>query len=152
MPVYMTFRGPDRLRRFGRNLREQGEKTLRREVYRGINRATKPMRANAKAAARARLPHRGGLAERVARSRLTTRTRLVGRNPSVRIIATSPDNVRRIDRGTVRHPVFGHTDRWVTQPVNPGWFTDPMEAGAVRARREVEQALRDVARQLGQRF
>lgn len=126
---------------------KQASPELRREMYAGLNRATKPLKQSAKASAAARLPHRGGLAQRVARSRLSTRSRSGGPRVGVRIEATGMQQLALIDRGRVIHPTYGGRPR-VAQSVNPGWFTLPMEAGAPLARRELDQAIQMVIRKI----
>lgn len=138
-------RGSEKLGKLGQRLREAGRKELRQELIRGLNRATKPLKEDAKREAEAILPRRGGLNRRVARSRLTTRTRVSGRNPSVRIMSKTG---QRIDRGQVRKPVFGNRTVWVTQRVQPGWFTRPMERDEHWVRPELEQAMRNVDKAL----
>ncbi len=132
-----------------KELRRQGEsgKGLRKELYKSIQRSTRPLKADAKASAAATLPHRGGLADLVAASKLSTRTRGGGNRVGVRIVATGKKvrDVAAMDRGRLRRPTFGHKP-WVTQQVEPGWFTKPMEAGADKVRREILQAMEKVAR------
>ena len=53
--------------------------------------------------------------------------------------------LRRLDRGTLEHPLWGDRSRWFMQEVAPGWFTGPPEDAAPRVRAALEQALRDVA-------
>lgn len=81
--------GAEQLAALSRRLRETGSKDLRREVFRGLGRAAKPAKAAAKREALRRLPKRGGLAELVASSRIGSRNRLAGNDPSVRIVATN---------------------------------------------------------------
>jgi len=57
---------------------------------------------------------------------------------------------RRMDKGTVRHPVFGNREAWVSQSFTPaGWFTRTAQTHAplVRARlaRILETYRRDLA-------
>lgn len=148
-PVDVRITGADQLGDLGKRLRSAGEdgKGLRKELYRGINRATKPAKADAKAAAARELPQRGGLARLVASSRFSTRTRTGGRNVGVSIVAKGTA-VRTTDRGFLRHPVFGNREVWVTQRVDPGWFTETLQKSAPKVRREVLDAMRDVAEQI----
>ncbi len=142
--------GAHQLGDLAKELRRQGEagKGLRRELYKGIQRSTKPLKADAKASAAANLPHGGGLADLVAASKLSTRTRGGGKNVGVRIVATGKKvhDAAATDRGRLRHPTFGRPRSWVTQQIEPGWFTKPMEAGAGKVRRELLQAMERVAR------
>lgn len=150
MPVDLRVDGADQLARVAKVLRTTGNATLRRELYAGIQRATKPLKAAAKDAARAQLPKRGGLNEFVAGSKLATRSRGGGRTPGVRITATKTGghDLRAIDNGRLRHPVFGNRAAWVTQSVKPGWFTKTMQDGAPVVRKEIVSVLDDVADQL----
>lgn len=153
MPVDIVIKGAEDFARVSKDLRAIDDKLLRQELYRGINRATKPMKDDAKANARRVLPHRGGLGDFVAKTSLTTRTR-GGQNPGVRIVARKTkkggkkSDLDRIDRGQVRHPVFGNRKVWVQQDVTPGWFTKPMERGADPVRRALLDVLDDVKRKV----
>lgn len=131
-------------------LRTMGARDLSRELSRGLNEVTEPLKEDARERAREVLPRRGGLAERVANAKLTTRRR-GGRNPGVRIAAKGMTQLEPMDRGWVRHPVFG-TDAWVTQQITPGWFSDPMAAGKDDAARELMEVLNRVAIKLAARL
>lgn len=138
-----TIAGLQRFAKLSKDLRVAGDKDLRKELYRGLQRATKPLKDDAKANARRVLPGRGGLADRVARARFNTRSR-AGRNPSVKITAQDAKgrsvDLVALDDGSVRHPTFGRRP-WVKQDVTPGWFTEPMQAGAPEVAREVIAAI-----------
>jgi hypothetical protein len=72
-----------------------------------------------------------------------------GRNPGVSIVANpgAVNDPGRIDRGRIKHPVFGRGP-WVLQDVMPGWFTKPMQAGAAKVRRELIKAMDDITERL----
>lgn len=140
--------GGEQFAALARRLKEYGDgKTLRKEFYRGINRTTRPLIANVRASARDRLPSRGGLAKRVAASKITTSRRMTGASAGVRIRGTSGYDIRSIDRGRVRHPTFGH-EPWVSQIVREGFWTDPLNAGAPAVRRGLEDVMDDVAKKI----
>jgi hypothetical protein len=152
----VEIRGAENLGRLARELRRLGDKELRRALYKGLNSAAKPLKADARANALATLPHRGGLNKVISRSSMRTSTR-TGKNPSVRIVVKSHD--ARIDsQGRLRHPVFAgrktpsHQRVWVTQQVPPGWFTKPARAAAPAVRRQIESVLSEVARQVEERL
>lgn len=148
MAVELSVAGADKLGDVARRLRETGDKALRAELLRGINRATRPLKAAAQQSARDRLPRRGGLNEFVASSKFSTSTR-TGRDPAVRITATKAGHdVRALDRGRLRHPLFGNRRHWFNQQVPAGWFTDAMEAGAPVVRRSIVDVLDDVAKKV----
>jgi hypothetical protein len=114
---------PD-LKLLARALKQSGRKDLRKELYSGLNRGTKPARAAVRAAWLAELPQSGGLAARVARSSVTVRQR----GPGVQIVARGSKrgvgDIESIERGVVRHPVYGNRGVWVKQAVPPRIFED----------------------------
>lgn len=114
-----------------------------------MNRATKPLVKAAKESALTELPRGGGLNEWVAGGRFSTSLRMSGRNPGVSIrAARKGHDYRAIDRGRLRHPVFGNRQVWVTQLIKPGFFTERMkkEAKSMQVRREIITVVDDVAR------
>lgn len=149
----IEIQGAEKFERVAKALKKVGDKELRKELYSALNRATKPMRANAKKSAQQRLPRTGGLNKRVARARMSTK-RSTGKNPGVKIVARGMDQLSLIDQGHVRHPVWGNRGRWVNQPIPDaeGWFTEPMREGAPEARREIVKALDDVAGKLAKKY
>lgn len=149
----VTVTGAEKFAKVAKALKQAGDKELAKELYSSLNRATKPMRANAKKAAEQRLPKAGGLNKRVAKARLSTRRR-AGKNPGVRIVATGMSQLAMMDKGRVRHPVYGNRGRWVNQPIPQaeGWFTEPMEEGKPTAQREIVKSLDAVAKKLARRY
>lgn len=142
----MRVTGADQLTQVGKRLKEAGNKELRKELLRGIQRATKPVRLAMSANAGRVLPQSGGLAQRAAKSRFSAKTR-TGRNPGVTIVVRNAIDVRSIDRGRVRHLTYGHRP-WQDQRVTPGAFSDPFDASADKVRRELLAAMDDVARRI----
>lgn len=122
-------------------------KELRSELYRGINRATKPLKEDVRDAARRRLPRSGGLGRRVASSKITTKRRATGNNAGIKIVATSGYDIGSINRGRVRHLTYGHLP-WSDQAVQPGFWTEPLVAGAPAVRRELGRVMDDVAKKI----
>lgn len=148
MPVDLTIHGVDQLQAVTRALREIGDKDLRRELYKGLNRATKPLKEKAKDAARSKLPRRGGLNDYVAAATIRTSSRGGGANPGVSLKVTKgKHDLKAIDQGKVRHPVFGHGPM-VTQSVTPGWFTKTLEDSADPVRKELVDVLDDMAKKV----
>lgn len=132
-----------------RALRKYGGPALKRELTTGITQASKPLKQAAKASARDRLPHRGGLGRRVARTSLPHKRRTTGSWAGIRIEA-KPNAVKdpyRIDRGRVAHPVFGRGP-FVFQDVPEGWFTEPMQEGGPEVTKGLLQAMSRVATKL----
>lgn len=140
--------GADQAAAVARALKEAGDRGLRRDAMRALNSVTKPLRADMKASAGRTLPQRGGLAARAARTGLTTTLR-AGRDPGVRIRAgrNTLKDPSSLDRGRIRHPVFGH-EPLVFQRIRPGAFDRPFEAGAPRVRHAVVGVLDDTANRI----
>lgn len=149
----LEIRGAEKFDRVARELKRVGDKELRKELYKALNRATKPMRAEAKKSGQQNLPRAGGLNKKVGRARLSTK-RSAGKNPGVKIVAKGMDQLGLMDRGFVRHPVYGNRRRWVTQPIPDaeGWFTTPMEEGKPAAQREIVESLDDIAKKLARKY
>jgi hypothetical protein len=151
MPLRVTVtvqtRGAEKLARVGAAVKAAGDKDLRRELLRAAQRCGRPMKDAARKGALERLPKSGGLAERVATSKFSVRTRTTGRGAGVRIVGTSGYDLDGIDQGVVRHPTYGHKP-WKDQPVRPGWFTDAETDAAPKFRDEFDQAVNDVGRHL----
>lgn len=137
-------------------LRDAGDegKGLRKELYAGLNRATKPIRADVNAAVPPTFPQGGGLAGLMAKrarfsastktGRQVTGVRLVARGKGRRTLQTASQ------RGTIRHPVFGNRNVWVTQSagVDGGKTAEAFEKDKPVAKREVIKAIADVREQI----
>lgn len=142
----ISVQGADDLAKLGKRLKQLGDKGLRKELYRGLNRAAKPVKKAGRDAARRQLPQRGGLALKISKTRMTSRTRAVGRNAGVRIVAAGGLDMNALDRGRLKHPVWGHRDRWVLQDIRAHVLTNGFASAAPEARRQMLVVLDDVAR------
>jgi hypothetical protein len=139
-------RGKD-LEDLGRALKDAGGTELRKELLRGIREGSKPTIRKVKASAERNLPRRGGLAARVARSKISTRTRLSGASAGVKIVAKGDMDVEALDAGRLRHPVFNRGG-WAQQSVPQGWFSKPIVDDERHIRSGIQDVMRDVARKI----
>ena len=59
-------------------------------------------------------------------------------------------DLRSLDEGRLRHPLFGDREHWYQQNLKPGWFTGSLNDAANSAvvRRELLRALHEVAKKL----
>lgn len=121
--------GGAELREVAIRLKAAGDVELWKTLQRNIRVATAPARPAIRAEARATLPKRGGLNEWVAGSSITTGI-LTGRHTAgVKVtVRKRSHNARMIDRGVVRHPLFGNRDHWYTTQVQPGFASRPLNA------------------------
>lgn len=146
----MTFQvgGVDDFLRLSKALKNAGRGELRKALNKGLREAAKPLIPKTRESALSGLPRRGGLARQVAKTpqRVQVRT---GRDPGVRIaVSNSRSGARAANRGVIRHPVFGHRDRFVAQQVQPGWFDRPLLEAAKDVLPELERVLERVAQQV----
>lgn len=142
----IELRGAEQLVALAKRLKK-APKELRSELYVGINRAAKPLKNEVKASARTRLPKKGGLAKRVAGTKIATKRRVAGNAAGVRLIGTSGYDIGSINRGRVRHLVYGHKP-WVNQTVAPGFWSDPLKAGSSKVQQEIQDVMDKVAKEL----
>jgi hypothetical protein len=149
MAVDVEITGLDQLRRLGLALKVAGNGGLRRELLSGLRAAAKPLVKDAKQAALDKLPKAGGLNTRIAGEPMLIRNRLTGSSAGVRIVTTTTDT-RGPNHGVIRHPVFGHMDRWVTQPypAGKGWFDQTLEKASPGAQKAIAEAVAKVMHEI----
>jgi hypothetical protein len=123
MPSEFELRGAVNLARVAEALKAEGDtgKGFRKELRSGLVKATKPVRKELKAAIPGALPRRGGLAAEVAGSAsfVLATSKSHGDAVGVRIQGRRNgrrgSSLRRMNAGTVRHPVWGNSKKWVSQ-------------------------------------
>lgn len=128
-----------------RRLKEAGDKELRKELYAGINRSVKLLREDVKDAAEQQIPGRYG---DILRSELkvSARKRAAGRNPAIYLLGKAGNrDVSSLNRGRLRHPLFGNRRRWYNQQIRPGFWSQTLVNDAPRVRAELIEAIRRVA-------
>lgn len=144
--------GADDFLRLSKALKAAGRTEMRKELNRGLRSTARPLIPKVRAAARAELPTRGGLADQVAREPMRVQVRTGAATAGVRIVVgRRKGGARSTNRGVIRHPVFadGAKDRkdwaWVNQTVPSGWFDDTIRDAAPQIRRALEVSLEAVA-------
>ena len=157
MPADIYARGAQDFARVQRELKNMGDqgKGLKKELYAGINRAVKPMRAAVKAEAPGYVGNKHGFGAEFGQSLKVTVSKRGGANPAIRLVGKrGKSNVSRMDKGELRHPTF---DRWKSQDgkslaavtqIRPGFWEKTLESMAPVVRREVLAAIAVVARKL----
>lgn len=137
--------GGNRAHQLGRRLKALNDKALEKELKRGITRAMRPATKAVKTAVPQYMP--SGYAPVLAKalqlrtSNLASGLRVTGQargNPR-------PREVTAINRGVLRHPLFGNRDRWYAQQVTPRFFHEPLEKQASQIRTELDRVLAEVA-------
>lgn len=153
MVATIEVRGAEQMRVLGKELRAMGleGKGLRRELLAGMRVAAKPLLRDAKQSALDTLPKSGGLNVWVGSSKMAVRNRLAGNGAGVRLVSSrgSDHNLDQIDRGIVRHKVWG---KWLPnipdQHVPPGWWTKPLNKGAPKVQLALLVAMSNVTKKI----
>lgn len=135
--------GQAKFREFSAKLK-LADKDIVTGFRKAVQKALKPLGGKIRESALRVLPKRGGLAARVAAASQRTS---IGVN-NIRLATKSNYEIGKIDKGVVRHPVFGHMNRWVAQEVHPGFWSTPVQEAGPDVRVQVEQVLEDVKRKL----
>lgn len=122
------------------------KEAARQEFQAAMTEATAPMIKAIRANAVATLPRAGGLGRVIAASRFTV-SPIRGKGLAGVRVATD-DHDPRIDKGRLRHPVYGR-GRWVVQSVTAGWFTRGARRATGATRAAIRAASAGLARRLG---
>lgn len=143
--------GAAQLRETALRLRAAGQIELKNAMYRNIRAATIPAKEAVKRSELARLPKRGGLNTYVASSKLSTRTLIGPKTAGVVLRQTKPPkhDLRAMNRGQLRHPLFGNRDHWYSQQIPSGWFERPLIALAPVVRAGCQVAMDETAAAAG---
>ena len=138
--------GGDQFFALSKALKNAGRVELRKQLNKDLKAAAKPLIKKTRSEALSVLPARGGLNRLVAKEPQRVQVRTGSKTAGVRlIVGRKRGAARSANQGKIRHPVFGHRDRWVDQTVPAGWFTDTVERDAPRIRRELLEAMERVA-------
>lgn len=167
-------KGDEQLARLYKAVKETGDKELRKELLGGIRKATKPLPQAIKGAARSKLPSSGGLASLIGRASITSRTRTTfssQHDVGVRLIGQSErpssksdrkgkkgqekppsryHDMAALDRGILRHPLFGNRKHWFSQDIEPGFWTNTINHHADETERAIRRAMDHVAKKLAE--
>lgn len=130
----VTITGADKLAQVGRALKT-ADKGIKREFGREMRAVGRPVGQAIRSAYGAQMPHRGGLASVLGKATVSTKWRTAGNRVGARIDLRAKHELRSIERGQLRHPVYGG-DTWVDQsvPAEVGEHAFQKQAPAVRRR------------------
>lgn len=148
----IDLRGADDVDALVRRIRTHADaKALRKELYAGLNRVTKGVREDMKANIGPSLPSRGGLAALVMAKVSLTTSATSGGNPGVRIRARHKTyDLKRLNEGRLRHPVWGNRGVWVEQTagVDAGFLDEAFDKNKPEITRGIQRVLADIARKV----
>lgn len=126
-------------------------KAFRRELYSGLNRATKGIRGEMIQVIPSALPRRGGLAEQMAAKVSSRTTAKSGKWAGVSMRFSSRGyDIRTLTGKRLRHPVYGNRSVWVEQSegLHPDVFPDEFDKQRPEIQRAVVSVLDEIARKV----
>ena len=129
--IGLAMTGGPELRYVAGLLRKAAVKDLKAEMRKGQRKAFAPLEKDIKLEAAAALPHLGGYAAVMAKAvKVSVRTGFATTVFTVRIYARGKADlrdVRAVNNGIVRHPLFGNRRRWYVTSVRPGFVDRPVD-------------------------
>lgn len=136
----------DKLKILKARLRDS-DKAIRLAFLAATRAAVLPLRQAVIASAEEKLPRSGGFAARVANSKFATRNKTM----STIVQIVNPIDLKQIDDGSLRHPVFGRINSWIDPPqkINPHFWTEPTEALRPVVSAEINKAMDIAFREIG---
>ncbi len=136
--------GLQELRVIAGRLRKAAARDLTYELRKAQRKAFQPLQKEIKAEALTTLPKRGNYNVIMSKAVKVTVTTGVGRTAlNARVFAkgkTEERDVRQVNAGVLRHPVFGHRKNWKTTRVRAGFVDRPVKALSDRVLRECADA------------
>lgn len=152
MSADLRIEGSEKLGALSDALRRYGTVELEKELFQGITRAVDPLVKAVKASLKGYLPNR--YAEAVATSLVERAVRLAGSNPGIRLTASAktPKGKQRdlvgLNKGRLRHPLYGDRQWWYDQDVKKGFWDEPLLDESDAVREELVKVLDNIAREL----
>lgn len=144
----VSVRGADDFADLAARIRRHADrKSLQKELYAGLNRATKDLREGMKQTLATELDAGDAAAVLSAQLGLQARGR-GGREAGIRIITSRKHDYRSLNEGKLRHPVFGNRSVWVSQPVRPRLLEHRFEDEKPEIRRAIKRVMDEVARKV----
>lgn len=152
MSLEVSIDGAATLHRVAAQMRAQGNKDLSKGMSAALSRATNPVRVSIDREAAAAMPS-GYVALLAGSLRHRTSRRASGNRAQV-ILTTFADGkkerreIRSLEAGALRHPLFGRKKRWYVTHIRPGFHKRGTENAMDDARDAMLQVVRDYAAKL----
>ncbi|HWD08077.1 MAG TPA: hypothetical protein VHA57_03175 [Actinomycetota bacterium] len=150
MGFQVTVTGAADLTAVRRQLRAAGDRRLSQQMARGLQRAAKPLKPAVQASAARLLPSGyGPLMSKSVRVRTQARERRGSASVHIRVLGQGKvenRDVAAVNRGTLRHPVFGRRRKaWIAQRIRRGFVDRPADRLGPDMAREMQQVVDWVA-------
>ncbi len=143
------------LRYLAGKLRKAAARDLTRELRQGQRKAVRPLQKEIKAEALATLPKHGGYNVTMSKAVKVSVTTGTGRNAlTIRVYAAGKADardVRAVNAGILRHPLFGHRKSWHTTKVRAGFVDRPVDRLSDQILRESAEAAERVLESIARR-
>lgn len=168
MALEVTLSGQRQLRELAKRIQDQGDKGLGREMAAALRKVSKPVQASVEAEYETGLPKRGGYVNTFTKS-IKWRTALRGgaRSASFRLTifgdgAHEKRDIKALEAGRLRHPVFGRSRRikvgnrkgtiitnpWALTTVRGGYFERGTDSAADKVEAEMSKVLDEFTNRL----
>jgi hypothetical protein len=139
--------GPEQMKRIAKSLKDAGNAGLRTELRKSVREAAKPLVGEIKRSAVLTLP--GDLGKHVAaKGGITARTNINNAGIQVSIKGSTKRQLKRINAGMVRHPLYGNRKHWFWNDVPEGFWDVPIDRSGPRTRRAVMKAVTTIAKKV----
>lgn len=122
------------------------DKSVARSLRKRLREAGKPLSEGMIEDGPDGLPSSGGLADWLRQSKGTVS--IMQARLEIKLSRGGKHDLGAINRGMVRHPVFGNLRAWVGQPVEAGTYDKAFEQHADKALPEIERVLDDIMREI----
>lgn len=158
--------GGHQLAEMSRRLKQAGRKDLDRELDKALRGGAKAVQDAVARDSPLYMPDGYELVFRASLEFKTQLRKVNGNRVTIILTATGrtrPREIRRLESGVIRHPVFGRTRKvrrhwvyransianpWVDQAIRPHFFTEPAKRSAPAVREELKQAMHRVAQKI----
>lgn len=146
--------GQAELREVINQLREIDATGLRNEVWVAVKEAAENVKEDVKTELAETMPKRGGHAELITRAaRTRVNQRQAGSGVKISVVGTAKGKVEKRDlnalnRGILRHPLFGRRSHWYTTSVKPGFFKRAGDKFLNRLHDQLADAIDHLARRI----
>lgn len=148
--------GADKFVAVAKALKKVGDRELKHELGSAIKQAVAPMTDEVRDHVAQYLP--SGYAPTIARDLKTRQSwRTGGSVVGLTLVghakgATRRRHVQVINKGNLRHKVYGNPEVWVNQSVKPGFWDEPLAKAKDKPIREIRKALDRIARKLARKY
>jgi hypothetical protein len=137
----ITAKGGRDFQRVQRKMEEAATRGIKSEIRKIVTEETKPVRKAIKQSALDSLPQSGGL-NRWAAITPQGKTDFRPKYAGIKIRAEKRGHdLKSLNKGRLRHPLFGNRGHWYQQDIAPGFFDRPIQADAADLKNRIKGAI-----------